>query len=61
MEDDPMQKSELPFFTRFLEPQRPESTDELRVRTAVKAGGLEGPPEYVTLKYPSDGDDYELS
>lgn len=52
-----MQSPEIPFFARFLEPQEVETeTQQLEVRTDVKAGGRN-----VTLKYPSDGDDYPAS
>lgn len=46
-----MQKPETPFFVRFLEEQEPE-TNELKVRTDVKAG------KPHTLKYPSDTDPF---
>ena len=60
-----MAKQNVPFFARFLETQAPQ------VRTGVKAGAEGGDrqrttkapsdfDEMVTLKYPSDDDEYRI-
>lgn len=47
-----MKKTQSPFFLRFVEEQ-PQ-----RVTTDVKAGAGKGDP-IVTLKYPSDNDEWQ--
>ena len=47
-----MTQSREPFFARFLENQKAET-----VKTGLKAGR----PPIVTLKYPSDDDEYPTS
>lgn len=52
-----MEKKEVPFFTRFLEGQ-----DFPQVKTNITAGpppfGGGGGPPIVTLKWPSDDDEF---